>query len=71
MHELSSSSHKEKKHIKSLWKPSSYLLAIPHSRSLLKSQKSTCINFGIPSRRSEIQIHTTSSWIRSNVELIL
>ncbi|GJR13151.1 hypothetical protein Tco_0795803 [Tanacetum coccineum] len=52
---------KEKKHIKSPWKLSSYLLAILHSRLLLKSQKSTCINFGLPSRRSEIQMHTTSS----------
>ncbi|GKB88930.1 hypothetical protein Tco_0961202 [Tanacetum coccineum] len=66
MLELRSASHKEKKYIKSPWMLSSYLLAIPHSRSLLKSQKSTCINFGLPSRRSEIQMHTTSSWKRSS-----
>ncbi|GKE62627.1 hypothetical protein Tco_1512994, partial [Tanacetum coccineum] len=33
--------------------------------------KSTCNNFGIPSKRSEIHMHTTLSWIRRNVELIL
>ncbi|GKC50484.1 hypothetical protein Tco_1073229 [Tanacetum coccineum] len=60
MIELHSTSHKEKKHIKSLWKLSCYLLAIPHSWSLLKSLKSTCINFGTPSQRSEIQMHTVS-----------
>nr|GEW06350.1 hypothetical protein [Tanacetum cinerariifolium] len=48
MHELCSASHKVKKHIKSLWKLSSYLLAILQSRLLLKSQKYTCINFGLP-----------------------
>nr|GEW09485.1 ribonuclease H-like domain-containing protein [Tanacetum cinerariifolium] len=63
MQGLSSASHKEKKHIKSLWMLSSYLLAILHFRSLLKSQKYTCINFGLPSRRSEIQMHTTSSCV--------
>ncbi|GJY06610.1 hypothetical protein Tco_0373664 [Tanacetum coccineum] len=60
----------EKKHIKSPWMLSSYLLTIPHFRLLLKSWKSTCINFGLPSRRSEIQMHTNSSWKRRSSELI-
>ncbi|GJX25220.1 hypothetical protein Tco_0231516 [Tanacetum coccineum] len=61
---------REKKRIMSLWKLSSYLLAIPHSRLLLKSQKSTCINFRLLSRRLEIQMHTNSSWKRRSFELI-
>ncbi|GJZ48511.1 hypothetical protein Tco_0602343 [Tanacetum coccineum] len=71
MQELTSANHKEKKHIKSHWKFLSYLLAIPHSKSLLKSLKSTCINSRTPSTRSEIQMLTTSSWIRKSVELTL
>nr|GEV01783.1 hypothetical protein [Tanacetum cinerariifolium] len=43
MLELHSLSYKRKKHIKSLWKLLSYLLAIPLSKSLLKSLQSTCI----------------------------
>ncbi|GJU72452.1 hypothetical protein Tco_1263857 [Tanacetum coccineum] len=70
MHESHLANHKEKKHIKSPWKLSSYLLANPHSRLLLKSWKSTCINFGLPSRRSEIQMLTTSKWKRRSFELI-
>ncbi|GKA38758.1 hypothetical protein Tco_0731309 [Tanacetum coccineum] len=39
--------------------------------SLMKSLKSTCINSGTPSIRSEIQMLTTSSWTRKSVELTL
>nr|GEU29629.1 ribonuclease H-like domain-containing protein [Tanacetum cinerariifolium] len=38
-------------------------------RLLLKSQKSTCINSGIPSRRLEIQMHTTLRWKRRNKKI--
>ncbi|GJS70890.1 hypothetical protein Tco_0703731, partial [Tanacetum coccineum] len=39
--------------------------------SLMKSLKSTCINSGTPSIRSEILMLTTSSWTRKSVELTL
>nr|GEW51603.1 hypothetical protein [Tanacetum cinerariifolium] len=46
--ELHSPRHKRKKHIKSLWKLLSYLLAIPLCRSLLKFLQSTCISSETP-----------------------
>ncbi|GJS05848.1 hypothetical protein Tco_0362644 [Tanacetum coccineum] len=70
MLELLSPSHRKKNHINLHWKFSSYLLAISLSRSLLKSLKSTCINFGIPSRRLEKHMLTTSRWKTKKEDLL-
>ncbi|GKC94784.1 hypothetical protein Tco_1160226 [Tanacetum coccineum] len=47
------------------------LHAIQLSCSLLKFLKYICINSGTPLRRSKIQMHTGSSWIRKSSELTL